>query len=391
MKSKILGLSAGVAVAALTAAMGSANAEPVKIGMVTTLSGGGSGLGIDVRDGFQLAIDQEGGTLGGQEIELIVNDDAREPDRARQAADRMVERDEVDIMTGLIWSNLAIAVVPRVVREDVVYISANAGPSLLAGRNCHENYFNVAWQNDNLHEAAGQYVKDQGYDNVYMLAPNYPAGTDALEGFKRYYDGGIAGEVYTSLGQQDYAAELAELRNAEPDAVYIFLPGGMGISFIRQYEQSGLKETTPLFGPAFSFSQDILGAAGEAALGVKNASQWSKDLENPANAAFVEDFVAAYDRLPSLYASQGYDAARLIASALEATDGNADDRDALREALRAADFDSVRGDFRFGKNQHPIQDIYMREVVLEDGVVTNKVIGTAFKDHVDAYAAECRM
>ncbi len=389
MKRQFLGFSAAAAVALASTA--AAMAEPVKIGMVTTLSGGGSGLGIDVRDGFQLAVDQEGGTLGGHEIELIVSDDAREPDRARQAADRMVERDGVDIMTGLIWSNLAIAVVPRVVREDVIYISANAGPSILAGRNCHENYFNVAWQNDNLHEAAGQFVKDEGHDNVYMLAPNYPAGTDALEGFKRFYDGGIAGEVYTALGQQDYAAELAALRNAEPDAVYIFLPGGMGISFIRQYEQAGLNEIIPLFGPAFSFSQDILGAAGEAALGVRNASQWSKDLENPANAAFVEDFIAAYDRLPSLYASQGYDTARLIASALEATGGNAADRDALREALRAADFDSVRGAFRFGNNQHPIQDIYMREVVLEDGVVTNKVIGTAFEDHVDAYAQDCRM
>lgn len=387
MKRRIMALAAAFSLAATPAAM----AEPVKIGMITTLSGGGSGLGVDVRDGFQLAIDQEGGTLGGFEVEFLVEDDAREPDRARRIADRMLERDDVDIMTGLIWSNLAIAVVPRVTRE-IFYVSPNAGPSRLAGTACHENYFNVAWQNDNLHEAVGQYVKDEGYESVYLLAPNYPAGTDALEGFKRYYEGEIKGEVYTALGQLDYAAEIARVRDADPDAVYIFYPGGMGIAFTQQYEQSGLRDSIPLFGPAFSFSQDILEAVGEAALGVRNASQWSQDLDNEANRRFVTDFLEAYDRLPSLYASQGYDAARLIASALETTGGEVKgDMDGFREALRAAEFESVRGDFRFGHNHHPIQNVYMREVVMQDDRLTNVVIGTAFEDHADAYADECRM
>ena len=366
-------------------------ADPVKIGMITTLSGGGSALGIDIRDGFQLALAQEGGSLGGVAIELIVEDDARKPDKANELAKRMMERDKVDIMTGIVWSNLAIAVVPKVTKAGVFYISPNAGPSLLAGKGCHPNYFNVAWQNDNLHEAAGQYVKDQGFKKLYILAPNYPAGKDALTGFKRFYQGAVVGEVYTKLGQKDYAAEIATLRNAKPDAVFFFLPGGMGISFIKQYAQAGLMDRIPLFGPAFSFDQTILGAVGDAALGVINSSQWNRDLDNPANNQFVAAFQAQYGRLPSLYASQGYDTARLIGSALAAVGGDLSDADAFRAALRAAEFDSVRGDFSFGPNQHPIQDIYVREVVKDGGVLTNRIVTKTFDDHADAYAGDCHM
>jgi branched-chain amino acid transport system substrate-binding protein len=366
-------------------------AEPVKIGMITTLSGGGSGLGIAVRDGFKLAIDQEGGSLGGYPVELMIQDDARKPDKAKQIADRFMKKDKVQIMTGIIWSNLAITVVPKVVREGVFYISPNAGPSLLAGKGCHENYFNVAWQNDNLHEAMGQYVKDKNFKDVFILAPNYPAGKDSLRGFKRYYKGKPIAEVYTKLGQKDYAAEIAAIRSAKPDAVFFFLPGGMGISFIKQYNQAGLTKETPLFGPAFSFDQTILSAVGNAALGVMNSSQWNKDIDNPANKRFVLDFKKAYGRLPSLYASQGYDAARLIASAIKAVDGDMSKQDAFREALRKADFDSVRGPFKFGPNHHPVQDVYIRKVVIEEGVLTNRIVTKAFTEHSDAYVGECKL
>ena len=366
-------------------------AAQVKIGMITTLSGGGSALGVAVRDGFKLAVDQEDGKLGGTPVELLVEDDARKSGKALQVANRFMKRDRVDVMTGIIWSNLAIAVVPKVVEAGIFYISPNAGPSKLAGAGCHENYFNVAWQNDNLHEAMGQYVAQKGFKNAYILAPNYPAGKDALRGFKRFYKGKLAGEVYTTLGQTDYAAEIAALRSANPDSVFFFLPGGMGISFIKQYHQAGLTGKVPLFGPAFSFDQTILGAVGDAALGVINSSQWNKDIDNAANKAFVAGFRKAYDRLPSLYASQGYDAARLIGAALRSTGGKVDDKDAFRAALRKADFDSVRGSFRFGANHHPVQDIHVREVVREGKTLTNKTVGKAFSDHADAYAGQCKM
>ena len=385
-------LLTAMAVAALSFTGAAQATEPVKIGMVTTLSTKAGYLGEDIRDGFKLAIDQEGGKLGGVPVELMVDDDGRKPDKGKQIADRYIKKDGVKIMTGIVFSNVAMAVVPKVVRSDVVYISPNAGPSALAGKGCHENYFNVAWQNDNLHEAAGQYVNEAGYKNVYMLAPNYPAGKDALAGFKRFYKGGIAGEVYTKLGQSDYAAELAALRAAKPDAVFFFLPGGMGINFIKQYAQAGLNETMPLFGPAFSFDERLLKAVGDAAVGVINGSQWTHDLDNPANNAFVAAFRETYGRTPTLYASQGYDAARLIGSALRSVDGDLSDLAAFRGALRKADFESVRGAFKFGNNQHPVQDIYVREVVKsDDGTVTNKTLKKVFTDHVDAYAAECKL
>jgi branched-chain amino acid transport system substrate-binding protein len=383
---------AAATVAALGLMAAPAMAEGVKIGMITTLSGGGSGLGIDIRDGFELALKQGGGKLGGIGVEVITQDDARKPETAKQIADRMVKSDKVDIMTGIVWSNLAMAVVPGITKGGTFYISPNAGPSALAGKMCNENYFNVAWQNDNLHEAMGQHVTDKGFKNVYIMAPNYPAGKDALAGFKRFYKGAVAGEVYTKLGQKDYAAEISALRAAKPDAVFFFLPGGMGINFLKQYAQAGLKDSIPLFGPAFSFDETILKPAGAAALGVFNSSQWNADIDNAANRAFVADFVAEYGRRPSLYASQGYDAARLIGSALKAVGGDMSDKGAFRAALTKADFESVRGNFRFGSNHHPVQDIYVRQVYQNDkGDLTNKIVGKVFTDHQDAYAKDCNM
>ena len=367
-------------------------ADPVKIGMITTLSTKAGYLGEDIRDGFKLAIAMGDGALGGVPVRLLVEDDGRKPEKGRQIAERFLRRDKVRILTGIVFSNVAMAVVPKVVRQGAFYISPNAGPSRLGGKGCHPNYFNVAWQNDNLSEVVGRYVREQGYRNVFLLAPNYPAGKDALAGFKRFYGGGVAKEVYTTLGQADYAAEIAAIRAAKPDAVFFFLPGGMGINFLKQYAQAGLKETIPLFGPAFSFDERLLKAVGEAAVGVINGSQWSPDLDNPANRRFVQAFRQAYGRTPTLYASQGYDAAMLIGSALAAVHGDLNQTDAFRAALEAARFDSVRGKFRFGPNHHPIQDIYVRQVIkTQDGGFTNRIMAKVFTDHQDAYAKDCTM
>jgi branched-chain amino acid transport system substrate-binding protein len=370
--------------AATVAAFGTAAAaEPLKVGMITTLSGGGAGLGIDVRDGFMLAINQSGST----DIEVIIEDDQRKPEIAVQLADKMIQSENVDVMTGIIWSNLAMAVIPAAVAQGKFYLSPNAGPSALAGRGCHPNYFNVAWQNDNLHEAAGAYANSAGYTNSFILAPNYPAGQDALTGYKRQYQGALAGEIFTTLGQTDYASEIAQIRASGADSVFFFLPGGMGISFLKQYADSGVD--IPVVGPAFSFDQGILQAVGAAALGVVNTSQWNKDLDNAANIAFVESFQAEYGRLPSLYASQGFDTANLLLSAMAKADVS--DADAFRAALKEADFASTRGDFSFANNHHPIQNIYVREVVQEGDIFTNKIIGVALENHQDVYGVDCQM
>ncbi|WP_022669402.1 ABC transporter substrate-binding protein [Desulfospira joergensenii] len=366
-------------------------AGPVKIGMITTLSTKAGYLGEDIRDGFKLAIAQENGTLGGIPVDLMVEDDGRKPEKGKQIAERYLKKEKIKILTGIVFSNVAMAVVPKVVRQDIVYLSANAAPSKLAGKGCSKNYFSVSYQNDNIDEVVGRYVTESGHKSVYLLAPNYPAGKDHLAGFKRYYKGEIAGEVYTKLGQADYAAEIAALRAAKPSAVFFFLPGGMGINFLKQYAQAGLSQQIPVYGPAFSFDERILKAVGSAALGVKNGSQWTHDLDNPANAQFVAAYQKAYNRMPTLYASQGYDTARLIGSALKAVKGDLSDMDAFRAAVKKADFDSVRGNFSFGVNQHPIQDLYIREVIQTDTGFTNKTVKKVFSNHIDAYACDCKM
>ena len=380
---KLKSLIAAASIAALSAGMAYADAHggKVKVGMITTLSGGGAGLGIDVRDGFMLA------AKGNENLELVMEDDQRKPDVAVQLADKLIQSEKVDVLTGIIWSNLAMAVVPAATAQGKFYLSPNAGPSALAGKACSPLYFNVSWQNDAFNEAAGSWANENDIKKVFLMAPNYPAGQDMIAGFKRTYTGDVVEEVYTKLGQTDYAAEIAQMRASDADTVYFFLPGGMGISFMKQFAGSGVDKN--VMGPAFSFDQGILGAIGDAALGVKNTSHWSKDLDNEANVKFVADFQAEYGRLPSLYAAQGYDTALLLQSAM----GKADVKDAaaFQAALEEADFASVRGSFSFAPNHHPIQDIYMREVVKEGDVVTNRIIGVAATAHQDVYGADCKM
>ncbi|MBP6007627.1 MAG: ABC transporter substrate-binding protein [Rhodoferax sp.] len=381
------------AAAALTLLAGVAQAATsVKVGMLSTLSGPGAALGVDIRDGFNLALKHSGGKLGGLPAEVIVADDQGKPDAAKQAADRLVKRDQVDFMTGVVFSNVMLAVGKPIFDAKTFYISANAGPSQYAGAECNPYFFNVAWQNDNLHEAVGKTVQDKGFKKVALLAPNYPAGKDALTGFKRFYQGTIVSEEYTPLSQLDYGAELSKMRASGADAVYIFLPGGLGVNFIKQFVGAGLSKDMTLFGPGFSADEDVIRAVGDSMLGMFNTSQWAHDMTNPVNKRFVEDFQKEYSRLPTLYASQGYDAARLMDAAVRDVKGKLEDKEAVRKALKVAKFESVRGAFKFNTNQFPIQDYYLRVITKDaQGRITNRTLGTVFKNHADAYAAQCKM
>ncbi|MEL6504998.1 MAG: ABC transporter substrate-binding protein [Pseudomonadota bacterium] len=380
-----------LAVAAATLMTTAAYAEPVKIGMITTLSTGAGYLGEDVRDGFLLAVKEEDGKLGGTAVEVMVEDDGRKPGNGKQIADRFLKREKAEIITGVIFSNVSPVVAPIALKAGAFYISPNSAPSLFAGKGCHENYFVASWQNDSLHESAGVYANELGYKNAYILAPNYQAGKDSLAGFKRFFKGEIAGETYTKLGQTDYAAEIAKIRAAKPEMVFQFLPGGMGINFMKQYAQAGLKDSIPLVVSAVSMDDKIMGAVKDAAVGVRSTAHWSMHQDNAANAKFVEGFKAAYGRNPTVYASQGYDTAKLIASALKATGGKVTaDADGFRAALKKADFDSVRGEFKFSNNNHPINN-WLGQVVekADDGTITNKIVKVVAPNHVDAYTAQC--
>ncbi len=387
-RRSLIALSLGLACASGFAQ----NDATVKVGLLSTLSGPGAGLGVDIRDGFQLAVKLSGGKFSGKTVDVIVADDQASPDVGRQTADRLVKRDKVDFMTGIVFSNVMLAVGAPTFQSKTFYISANAGPSQYAGEQCNPYFFSASYQNDNMHEAVGKVVTDKGFKKVALIAPNYPAGKDAIAGFKRFYKGEVASETYTTLNQLDYGTELSKLRATKPDAVYIFLPGGMGINFIKQFVGAGLSKDITLFGPGFSGDEDVIKAVGEPMLGMFNTSQWGHDMDNAANKKFVAEFEKAYGRLPTLYAAQGYDAARLMEAAVRDSKGNLDDKAAVRKALEAAKFDSVRGAFKFNSNHFPIQDYYLR-VITKDakGRVTNRTLSPVFKGHADAYVASCKM
>ena len=365
---------------------GTAHAETIDIGMMLTLSGPPAALGNHIRDGFQLALEEKGGKLGGMDVNLILVDDELKPDTAVDRARALVERDGADIVVGVVFSNVMMAVFRPVIEAGVVLVSPNAGPAPLAGRGCHRNFFNTAWQNDNNHEVLGQYATEQGYKRVILVAPNYQAGRDAMEGVKRFYKGEVADEIFTQLGQLDFSAELARIAAAQPDAVYAFMPGGMGVALVKQFDQAGL--TMPLLS-AFTVDETTLPAVQTAGVGRFAGSQWARDLDNPTNAAFVSAFETKYGYAPSLYASQGYDTALILDAALAAAGSAAADK--LSPALAAIEMETTRGPFRFGPNHFPVQDFYLVEGVERDGKYVMESVQKVFEQHGDAYAADCRM
>ncbi len=380
------GRRALAAALALGLGAGAAQAEQIDVGMMLTLSGPPAALGTHIRDGFQLALEERGGKLGGFDVNLIVVDDELKPDVAVGKAKALVERDGADIVVGTVFSNVMMAVFKPVIDAGVVLVSPNAGPAPLAGKGCHPHHFNVAWQNDGNHEVLGRHATEQGYARLVLIAPNYQAGKDAMAGVKRFYEGEVADEIFTQLGQLDFSAELARIAALKPDAVYAFMPGGMGVNLVRQFAQAGLDMP---FLSAFTVDETTLPATQDAALGMLAGAQWARDLDNPVNAAFVPAFEAKYGYAPSLYASQGYDAALILDAALAAA-GTAE-AGALSAAMKAADIATTRGAFTFGSNNFPVQDYHLVEAVKEGDAYVMKRVRTVFEDHADAYAAECRM
>jgi branched-chain amino acid transport system substrate-binding protein len=387
LKSSLLALAAASLFATSALAQ-----DPVKIGMITTLSGPAGYLGQDVRDGFQLAIDMEGGKLGGVPVNVLVEDDGLKPGNGRQIAEKFLNDEGVKLFTGIVFSNVAGATVPEIVDADAIFVSPNAGPSEFAGKGCNPNYFVLSWLTDTMQGSAGQNASDLGYKKAFVLAPNYQAGKDAIAGFKRYFKGEIAGEIYTRLDQTDFAAEMAQIKAANPDVVFQFEPGGLGIAFLRQYQQSGLLGTIPMVIAEPSMDHAILKAVGDAAEGLNVSGAWNTDLDNDTNREFVAKFQEAYKRTPTMYAAQGYDTALAIASALKQTEGNVEDVEAFRKAMLKTEFKTTRGSFSFGQNQHPVQDWYAMQVMRDDaGNLRLKTRKKLLSAHGDPFAAECKL
>jgi branched-chain amino acid transport system substrate-binding protein len=383
-------VAAAAACLALTSA---ASAEDkVKIGIITTLSAAAGAVpGQQQRNGFELAVKTLGGKLGGREAEILVADDELKPDIAVTKVKAFVDRDKVAFVVGPIFSNILAAIVKPVTEANVFLISPNAGTSSFAGKNCNPNLFVTSYQNDQVHEVLGQYAQESGMKKVVIIVPNYQAGKDAAAGFKHKFTGEIADEIYVPLGQLDYSAELTRIAAANPDAIFAFTPGGMGVNFVKQFRQSGVADKIT-FLSAFTVDESTLPAQQDAALGMFAGSDWAPDLDNPQNQAFVAAYLKEYNAIPATYAFQAYDAAMLIDSALRATDGNVADADALRAALKKAAFASVRGAFKFNNNHYPIQDFYLTKVGKRpDGRYETEIVRKVFTDYGDSYAKDCPM
>ena len=363
--------------------------EPLRIGVITVLTGPQAALGQQVRDGFALGIKQLGGKIAGRPVEITVVDDELKPDVAVGKVNGLIERNKVDFVVGPVFSNILGAIHKPVVDSGVILISPNAGPSTFAGKGCHPNFFVTSYQNDQNHEVLGKYAQDKGFKRAFIMAPNYQAGKDSLAGFKRYFKGEITDEVYTPLTQLDFSAELAKIAATKPDVVFAFMPGGLGVNIVKQYKQAGLTGVIP-FLSAFTVDEATLPAQQDAALGLFGGQMWAPNIDNPQNKRFVADYEANFGIVPASYAANAYDAAMLINSAILATKGDTSNKDALRAALKKADFASVRGAFRFNTNGYPIQDFYLVKVAKRaDGKLQTEIAERVFTDYADSYVGEC--
>ena len=380
---------------ALGVSVSAANAAEVKIGFVTTLTTGAAVIGNDMKKAAELAVEDMGGKMGGLDVNLIFEDDGFKPEIGKQVTDKLVSETNVDFITGYIWSNVLLASVKSAMDGGKFLISANAGPSQLAGEGCQKDFFNISWQNDQTPQAMGEVLNQLGVKSIYIMSPNYAAGKDMAAGAESTFKGEIKGKDLTKWPDQlDFSAELAKAKASGAEALFAFYPGKPGGAFLKQYVQAGLKDILPLY-TVFTIdalSLPKLQEGGIDVLGTRMTQYWDPTLDNPQNKQFVANFKAKHGTYPSFYASQSYDAMFYIKSAVEAVGGDLTNKDGIRAALEKADFASVRGSFKMGPNHYPIQNFYLREVVADaDGKWTTKVVQTVYEMNQDSHAKDCKM
>lgn len=378
---------AGLAVLLSMTAGGAIAQEKLRIGVIVTLSGPAAALGAQVRDGFALGVKDLGGKMGGREVEIVAVDDELKPDAAVTKVKGLLEREKVDFVVGPIFSNILQAIHKPVTDTKTFLISPNAGPSSYAGKNCSPFFYVTSYQNDQVHAILGKVAQDRGYKRMYLLVPNYQAGRDSVAGFKLDYKGEIAEETYMPLNTLDFQVELSKMASSKPDALFTFMPGGMGVTLVKQFSQAGLK--IPVLS-AFTVDESTLPAQQDAAVGMFGGANWAPNLDNPQSKKFVAAYEAAYNIVPGTYAMQGYDTALLIDSAVKALKGDVSNKDAVSAALKKADFTSLRGNFKFNVNGYPIQDFYLTKVAKRpDGKFQTEIVQKVFENNGDRYASEC--
>ena len=390
MRDVFLATAATILLTAAAPAL--AQQKSVKIGFISTFSGPTAVIGNDMRNSFELALDHLGRKMGGLPLEVIYEDDQQKPEVGVQKTQKLVESDKVNFIVGYIWSNVLLASLKPAVNSQTFLISANAGPSQIAGDQCSPYFFSTSWQNDQTPQAMGEYMNQKGVKNAFLIGPNYAAGKDMLDRRRATFKGNVVAEELTKWPDQlDFSAELSKVRAAKPDAVFVFYPGAAGVQFLTQYAQAGLKGQIPLY-TAFTVDETTLPLQKDLAIGVPGAQEWVNDLPNDANKKFVADFRAKYNHGPSFYGAQSYDAANLVNSAVLAVSGDLSKKDAMRDAMRKASFASVRGPFKYGNNHFPIQNFYLQEVAKDaQGNLGLKTVATIVKDSQDKFHDQCKM
>src|SRR3954463_4295622 len=363
--------------------------EKLKIGVIVTLSGPAAALGQQVRDGFNLAVKDLGGKMGGRDVEVIVADDELKPDGAGTKIKGLLKRDTVFSVVGPFSPNTRRGIQKPVTDTKTFLISPNAGPSSYAGKNCSPFFYVTSYQNDQVHEILGKVAQERGYKRVYLLVPNYQAGKDSVAGFKLDYKGEIVEETYLPLNTTDFQVELTKIASLKPDALFTFMPGGMGVGLVKQFRQAGLADRIPVLS-AFTVDESTLPAQQDAAVGMFGGADWAPNMDNPQSKKFVAAFEAAYNIVPGTYAMQGYDTALLIDSAVKAVKGDLKNKDAVSAALKKAEFTSLRGDFKFNVNGYPIQNFYLTKVAKRpDGKFQTEIVEKVYSNYGDRYAKDC--
>lgn len=375
---------------ALAATPGLAQEKEIRIGFINTFSGGAAVYGKHQKDGLELALDHLGRKMGGLDVKMIYGDDQRKPDVGRQQADKLLKKDKVHLVAGITWSNVLAAVQKRVIRSKKIMISTNAGWSAMAGKNCSPYFFTTSWNNDQTPEAMGELMNQEKLDNVFLISANYQAGKDMLTGFERTYKGKVAKRILYRLGQRDYQAEISQIRAAKPGALFGFVPGPMGIAFVKQYRAAGLHKTIPFYS-VFTVDYLTLGGHGKAAIGTYHTSYWNNNSDDPVNKRFIADFKKKYGYHPSMFSAQAYDMPMLVNSGVVGAKGDPNDVRAMVAAMEKADFPSTRGEFTYNTNHVPIQNFYRREVRADaDGNPVIVTTGVVKENHKDSYYKQCK-
>ena len=376
------------AAAALLASPSRADDRKLKVGLMLPYTGTYAALGTAITNGFKLALSERGGKLGGRDVDIVTVDDESDPAKAPENTNKLVKRDQVDVLVGTVHSGVALAMAKIARESNILLVDPNAGADELTGPLCSPGFFRTSFSNWQPAYAMGKVAADRKHKAAVTVSWKYTAGEQSAGGFKEGFEKGggkVVKQLWLPFPDVEFQALLTEIASTKPDAVYVFFSGGGAVKFVKDYAAAGLKGKIPLYGPGF-LTDGVLDAQGPAADGLLTTLHYADGLGSKRDDAFRAAYKKAYGMDPDVFAVQGYDAAQLLDAGLTAVGGDVGKRDALIKAMESATIDSPRGSFVLSKAHNPVQDIYLRKV--EGG--KNKLVDVAIKALADP-AKGCKL